>query len=258
MLGNEDSDGQNCLCQPVTWKWDTVGWQQVATSPLVDTAVYDPDLAAVVALQIDNRMDGGNDNLYEWSGGAWKALGSVPTSINYDPHLVYDTARKQLVLLLLGGQSSNTYVYSGSGWSGLGQPGPGFSDDGVAGYDPVSGGILVKDQCSAFGGPCGSPWIWKDGAWTRITTSVTPPVAPALVTDDPTGLVMVFNGGGPDSAWRWTGSDWQALDYANAPSGYGSLTFDASVGGLRLVISNDQGSPTTTWVVENGAWKQVA
>jgi PKD repeat protein len=187
---------------------------------------------------------------------------------------VNDPASQEV--LLFGGYQAgglgwlgDTWVTSAGNWTELSPamtPGPRSS--AAAAYDPSLLGVVV------FGGynyNSASPymndtWLFKDGNWTPLPTSVAPSVRSesAMAYDPSLGELVLF--GGRDSSgylndtWVYGASGWSQLSVSQAPpplSG-GAMAFDANISELVLYGGgNATENFNATWTLNDIAWSPL-
>ncbi|MCI4321585.1 MAG: PKD domain-containing protein [Thermoplasmata archaeon] len=178
-------------------------------------------------------------------------------------------------VLLFGGYDAagagwlgDTWTTTGAAWTPLSPvTAPGARSSAAAAFDPALGGVVV------FGGflfGAASPyyndtWLFKLGAWSHLSTAVTPPARSeaAMAYDPLLGELVLF--GGVDSTslrndtWAYGSGGWTQLSLGSSPprlSG-AAMAYDAPT--ARLVLyGGTLGSSDSlgTWTF-NGNWTSL-
>ena len=138
---------------------------------------------------------------------------------------------------------------------------------GAATFDPVSNRVYI------YGGMTASPsqstdemWAYN-GQWTQLTpTGATPRWGHQMVTNTTTNRLITFGGRSPlitslaNDTLEWSGSSWQTIATANAPSPrflYG-MVYDSARDVVVLFGGRDGFAPNNeTWEFDGTDWTQV-
>ncbi len=239
--------------------WTNVTANQSSTPPPSFQAglVYDPQLDALLLIDGGNLGTGTNNNeTWEFHGGQWANV--TPT---VDPPAVhsfmlwYDAATTALLLyggvLDSGYLSNETWQLSGGTWTQLSPattPPPEF--DAAAFFDP---GV---DAPVLFGGytqpvpvftPVAGTWLFTNGTWMNITTSVLGSPSPrggARATYDPTLGTGILFGGRLNSYADYDNDTWEFT-----AGTFGLLNVSLSIAPDPTVV----GQNTTFHTVATGA-----
>lgn len=234
--------------------------------------------AALVALA--NPVSAGN--AHQWHLAAYSppstgVLGGVSSG------MVYDTARRQTVLIATNSQFGGAAVATFNGkrwtrrehWEGdqSGYP-PSRSGAAVA-YDPATKQTIV------FGGTgsahYGDTWAWDGRKLKQVATTGPEPRSGAQLVYDPKIRRLVLFGGYLDipnqwvfytDTWTWDGKAWQRLAGTSPPGRIAaSVVYDEArrelvmTGGVRMDADPSSGWKTTVfgdaWTFDGKAWHQT-
>lgn len=210
------------------WKWTGQAWQKIdSAGPPVR------NLAGVAYDTKRNRlvMHGGSydlnlvyDETWEWSPTAgWEKRTVSGPGRRDHVDMAYDAAREQVVLF--GGQIGldsfppDTWTWDGTTWAQAATSGPAPRVHHSLVYDPGGQRVLL------FGGAAplenankGDTWAWNGSSWSSAATAVSPRTH-ARIARTSTGLIVL--GGIPTmngAVLALTGTTWQSVSQANAPS----------------------------------------
>jgi PKD repeat protein len=114
------------------------------------------------------------------------------------------------------------------------------------------------------GGWENTTWIFHEGNWANVTSSVTPPgtggfSAPQMAYDAANGSILLFDKG---ETWNFSNGNWTMLNPSTSPSARSSaaLFFDADLGGTIMwggtLGSNDE-TTAQTWEYREGDWTEL-
>lgn len=247
---------------PALRRWDGSSWTpiQVAQAPAeIGPAAFDPGRNRVVMLLPQQRATA------EWDGVAWSTP-SAPgqTAVGYQPQLVRDSGRNQVLLLQRSGAAMplQTLRWNGTSWQLLATGGPG-SDRFACADDPVRGRIV------AHGGVLGpaETWEWNGTAWSRIQTNGPLRRREHVLAFDPVrGQVLSFGGIAAlqsmrRDAWAWNGATWTQIALRSEPDSRlsAAMTYDAARD--RLVLHSgavDNVATDELWEWDGIHWAQIA
>lgn len=213
---------------------------------------------------------------WEFSGGQWTQLHpTTHPSARFAPGITYDIA-DGYVLLFAGGTnttfSSDTWTFSGGSWTKLSptvhpsaRGGEGLAYDGKDGYVVMYGGCSSSGFC---GGKLDDTWKYLGGVWTRLTTTIHPPVGGGMVMvyDSADGYVLLFGGVNNSTSfsdtWTFTGGTWTHAYPSPHPSarGLASFAYDGAdgyvviFGGLDWNAAGSSPFLHDTWGYASGNW----
>lgn len=223
-----------------TWVWNGKRWSEVQTSngpsPRQDAGiVYDPANRKVVMFG-GSGPSGTLSDTWVWSGNSqgqagWTQLATLPSAddgpaARSRPGLVYDAARKQVVLF--GGtgggaavQDTTTWVLSptASTWTAAASAGPsarqrfGMVYDGAHRQVVLVSGTPTSIEDETTGG---ETWTWNGATWTKAAAVLPARYEPGLIADPACRCVLLLGGreghGVPkDDTWRWDGTTWHGV-----------------------------------------------
>jgi len=140
-------------------------------------------------------------------------------------------------------------------------------------YHPAADQVVLFGGEDADGTCLADTWVWSDGAWSDVTSTVGDQPLPsrdhAMAWDPTSGMVLMFGGRNCDNTaketrsdlWGWDGMAWQRVTATGMPPagrhGHDMTTTDT---GLALVGGSDWTVPTNlgeVWTFANGAWTFV-
>ncbi|MDQ1740103.1 MAG: hypothetical protein QOE53_1755, partial [Pseudonocardiales bacterium] len=224
MFGGLTRMGRSWSATNETWTWDGTAWsfQSPTTSPSGRAGAmmaYDPALGTVI---VYGGWSGISGTLYSvtwaWNGTTWTQLS--PTS-SPGPQafgsMVYDTALGKLVLFggasavgqspafaAAGGSwaapppaSNQTWTFDGATWTQLSPAtSPSARSSAAAGYDPVSGTVVLYGGFSPAGTTLGDTWTFDGATWSMQSPANSPVgVSDAAMAYDSTLKSLVLFGG---------------------------------------------------------------
>lgn len=208
---------------------------------------------------------------WEWTGTAWTRVESTGPSARNGPAMVYDAARRQVVLF--GGDTratgalGDTWLYDGTAWRQVEGAGPPPRSTHHMVYD------TRRERVVLFGGAAGTSmlgdtWEWDGDRWTRAATDgPSARTLYGLAYDSKRGRVVMFGGTSvlaPDApshreTWEWDGTRWSLADTAG-PSArdHVAMGYDAARG---AVIMHGGGlgdvDPGETWAYDGRGWQRL-
>lgn len=161
-----------------TWLFDG-GWRRaVGEEPPPRSAfglAYDP-VRDVVVLNGGLWIEGQYADVWEWTAGAWRAVGGPYDNSSLDHHsLIWDPVRRQIVGF--GGKNyryrplQRTFQVSGGRLETLASEGPDSRHSTPLAWDGRGGKLLVyggKRYAGAEQVPLDDFWAWDGSAWTRL------------------------------------------------------------------------------------------
>ena len=263
------------------WEWNGKSWlhlsSEVGPAPRTFAAVsYDRERKRLVVFG-GNRVlfgkpgDGDTflEDMWEWYGGSWHEA-SVPTPPpRAEAAMVYDAARRRLVLF--GGyrgvgptrvRLGDTWEFDGSRWKEM---------DPSRSPSPRSGAAMAYDVdrrrvvlFGGSGGPNAETWEWDGTSWDRVMAPTSPRFNPAMAYDTASKRILRFGGWNGHAregdTWLYEGQRWKpARVMGPAPRNHTSLTYDESRGVFVLFGGHDGELVFgDTWEWRAGSWSRIA
>ena len=126
-------------------------------------------------------LDDARSDTWEWDGRTWTRIATPGPDARAGAGMVYDRARKCIVLFGgVGGSSGNaarfrdTWTWDGETWTKVTEEGPVGRNGHAMVFDPRSGDVLM------WGGTLGSAhlddmWRWDGRRWTEIPVGGSKP-----------------------------------------------------------------------------------
>jgi len=143
-------------------------------------------------------------------------------------------------------------------------------------FDPIRREIIFFGGCLPSEPRSDATWRYKDGTWTRLFPSDTPPARgfAAMAFDEALGVIVMYGGSdvpdwaaeatvSPDIAisgdtWTWDGSDWTEQHPAHHPVLFGpSATYDYARHQIVL-IGVTPANTMQTWTYDGVDWTHRA
>lgn len=205
---------------------------------------------------------------------------SASPSARYQPAMVYDNARRTIVLF--GGMEgsgqhlSDTWEWNGVSWKKLSETGPSARSGHALAYDEIRKKVLLFGGVGKSGA-FGDTWEWNGENWTEIKPpeSPAPRIAPQMVYDSRRKKIILF--GGLDSAnkknfadtWELDGRSWKKAS-ETGPAGrfHHCLAYDRARRKVVLFGGNvaegvldfqkyKSNQKNDTWEWDGKSWTQV-
>jgi len=258
------------------WGFDGSRWSMLGESGDQMSGmrlVFDASAQRVVSF--GGFREGSMGLLRVLDGASWRTIGDRSEAPAAEGGFVLDTRRQKFVSF--GGTAGrgqfgeDTWEYAGQSWRRLAISSPPARLGHVMVYDARRGRVVL------FGGMGSAPqgsrppllgdtWEFDGTAWTRRdVTGPSPRHSAGGAWDSRRGVVIVFGGGGGDSAladtWSWDGTSWRRLaDGGPPPRMMGYLAYDARRD--RVVMFGGRngwpdGDLNDTWEWDGTAWRQV-
>ena len=261
------------------WEWDGREWHAIsATGPAPRTfpaMAYDRHRRRLmlfggnrVLFGTENLKDTFLDDMWEWDGGHWQALKVAGPPSRAEAVMIYDTARRCLVLFggyrVVDGKRTrlgDTWEWDGASWKQAGVAGPSPRNGAAMCYDPVRGCAIL------FGGngPSGETWTWEGRSWTEVK-----PVLSAgrfnsvMVYDESRRRALRFGGWNGktrvDETWSFEGRAWRQIGIAGPEArNHAAMVYDAQR--RRLVLFGGHDGEKVfgdTWEWDGSTWSRVA
>ena len=219
-----------------TWEWDGRRWLQM---PDAGAGSRDHHSMAYDEARGRTVMYGGASSIgdapakrefptdtWEWDGRSWTRIETPGPGARSGAGMVYDSARKCIVLFGgVGGSSGNamrfrdTWTWDGASWTKVTEEGP-VGRNGHAMVFDARGGVVLM-----WGGTVGSAhlddmWRWDGGRWTEIPVGGSKPgkrTGAEMVYDAARKLVVLYGGRIRENGvvrtsgemWEWHGNRWK-------------------------------------------------
>jgi hypothetical protein len=194
----------------------------------------------------------------------WTQKQDVGPSPRMRPEMVYDAARKRVVLFggsNLLGNLNDTWEWDGRAWAEVADTGPsGRTSFGMV-YDDARQRIVLFGGSSGSGS-LGDTWEWDGEDWTQVADiGPAPRQAFAMAYDKVRQHAVLFSGSGAadlfNDTWAWDGTDWTQIADTGPPArGLSSMAFDSSREVLVLFGGVEGGtSADPTRIVVNDTWE---
>jgi hypothetical protein len=216
---------------------------------------------------------------WEWDGAAWTRVMAAGPSPRDEPRMVYDRARKRIVLF--GGDrgreepATDTWSWDGATWRRLAADGPPLRGAKMV-YDARRDRIVLFGGANAAGVLRNETWEWDGATWTQVVKDSQPGSPPAralmgLAYDERRGRVVMMGGFGGfdpekreprmlDDTWEWDGVAWKQVNVSGPGArDHVELVYDASRGAVVLHGGGrmQSGAPSLvgdSWSYDGRAW----
>lgn len=232
-----------------TWAYADGNWTRLNASDVPGTLsganlAYDPNASEVVLYGGVRSFSPvlSNNTTYTYRDGRWTAWNLTPAP---PPRVAGCMAYDPLLggVVLFGGTTTLTtgpsyfndlWLFEKGGWTELasGSTPPSPRWQGQMAYDPTLGGLLLYGGISEGGTALGDSWLYKDGNWSRLAPTSSPPaLSDAALDFDPALGTLVLAGGLTgsgslsDATYTFNGTTWSALSTTDLPSSH-----DAGIG----------------------------
>jgi hypothetical protein len=146
-------------------------------------------------------------------------------------------------------------------------PPDGYSDSGVASYDPADNSVLLFQYDCNPGSTCGQieTWIYSNSRWTQANSTTQPAASgwEVMTYDAADGYVLLYGGDSGiqlNSTWTFQGGNWTNVTRGVSPGPYsnGGMTYDAHDGYVILYSgTNTRSFSNETWAFRSGNWTQL-
>jgi hypothetical protein len=220
-----------------TWEFANGTWRafDLSPSPPLPTPgssmVYDGHDGYVLWF-----AGGSLNETWKFSHGAWTQLfPRFSPSSNLVSDMVYDPAAGAVVFY----NGPRTWEFAAGQWKDVtnytkynGPPGLRYGSSALA-YDTHDRCVLLGNSWDYSGEGWNSTWIFSNGNWTNITSTMGTPPPPrggAVFLDDPAlGGVILFGGGNRspvyfNDSWLFANGHWSRLLIPHAPPANGGAT----------------------------------
>lgn len=288
-----DGCSATCTSEQPTWTL----WQSPWTPRSGHMVAYDSDRKRVVVFGGVDANGTTDDQWERDTDGAWEKVDITRPPPRSFGAMAYDPIRK--VTVLFGGSSKlgqllgDTWEYNGTAWKQVSATGsPTARVYSAMAFDPIRSRILLvagADGVDAQNGGLTSDAYEYDGvAWTKLTTTGTPPprARHAIAWDAPRQCLVVFGGARPalgttvatsetwelafGTAWTWTCTAGEAQTGTTCPTTttrpttrYGAQMIYSPLhstiimyGGLTTITNATQNA-SDTWTYGAAGWTAV-
>ncbi len=259
------------------WAWDGEGWRCLAAGgppPRTFPALADDPVAGRLLLFGGNRVLFGKpedtdtflDDMWAWDGRAWRRLPGPTPSARAEAGMVYDSARRRVVLFggyrTGGGERvrlGDTWEWDGSRWELRSTEGPTPRNGAALAYDARRRRVVL------FGGS-GAPeetWEWDGRSWERIDPArAEGRFNSAMAYDAERGTVVRFGGwtraGRVGGTWLYDGAGWtKVAGDGPTPRNHTAMAYDARRRVLVLFGGHDgERVFGDTWEWDGRGWSR--
>ncbi len=234
-------------------RYDAVAWHRDATfSMSYGAAAWDSARGEAIAYGgIDNHLT------WRWDGAHWTAIEAAPTPPRSSVHMVYDAARR--VMVLRSDNRDDTWLWDGAAWLQV-RPAhsPGAVPTSALVYDGARQRVLLAGSAEF--------WLWDGTDWAQAQPPTRPParVLQLMAYDAARQRVVLFGGATllpVNDTWLWDGTTWTQATSPTQPEAhiYGTLTYDAARQRVVLFGGNDdnRAETSTTWLWDGSAWTRA-
>jgi hypothetical protein len=207
--------------------------------------------------------------MWEWSRGAWRRLDVRTPPARAEAAMVYDPARRRLVLF--GGyrgsgtareRFGDTWEWDGSRWE---------TRATTAAPSPRNGAALAYDESrrravlfGGSGGPNAETWEWDGAAWSRVEAPTPGRFNAAMAYDARARRVLRFGGWNgkvrEGDTWGYDGARWTLLGATGPePRNHAAMAHDRRRG-VTVLFGGHDGDRVfgDTWEWRAGTWSRVA
>jgi hypothetical protein len=187
-------------------------------------------------------------------------------------HMVYDTQRKQILLLSISPASGREELWSWNGkdWKPSSTPGPPARESGGAVYDTrrnrivLFGGIGIKSQSERLG----DTWEWNGSRWEQQTAALGIGTLDHhyMAFDEARGRTVVYGGQLMDRSWatdtyEWDGMNWTTIT-TPGPGGrvHFAMVYDTRHKRVLMFGGFDQDYKTHNdlWAWDGKTWQKLS
>ncbi|MDX2199103.1 MAG: hypothetical protein SF069_09045 [Phycisphaerae bacterium] len=260
--------------------WDGETWTVSDTSGLTATnwltaACYDAN-RGVVQLLTSNRQ------LWESSGGGWKAVSNDAPFFNSSVNLVHDPVGARTLLIGFSSRSGSwreaVWAWNGLSWSVVEPTQPYIPRNAAAAFDAARGRLVIQG-----GGVPGAEhdrrtWALDVSGWSRLGATRPDGMSNSLIVYDSDRKVHVCFAGMPSltnhptpiipsrEVWEWDGQQWLNRGFGGlmrtnngvAFGAYDALRRNIVVYGGTPDINEPTSAPIKTWTWADGVWTAAA
>ncbi|HKQ59817.1 MAG TPA: kelch repeat-containing protein [Candidatus Polarisedimenticolaceae bacterium] len=264
------------------WRWSGSSWEdrgELGTTPRsLAACAYDAEhhLLVVHGGALPNKQANGSTDwkvdgqTLAWDGKTWRVLAEGGPTRRDHHAMVYDSARKKLVLY--GGGDADptgradyfgdTWEWDGKVWTQVATAGPGPRVHHAMAYDALRGRTVMT---GGYGpkGPDGKTWEWDGKAWEdKGSSDVAFRTSPRLAFDGSRKKVVLFGGenrsGMPADTYEWDGTRWTRIAEQGPPGRtVHALAYDEARKALVLFGGAGPDPLADTWEFREGVWKRA-
>jgi hypothetical protein len=222
-----------------TWEWDGRRWIEMRGTGVGPrdhhTLAYDEGRGRVVLFggvattrRGDAQVRESPTDTWEWDGARWTAIDAPGPAARGGAGMVYDRARRHVVLF--GGVSfgsgpatrfADTWIWDGRAWrrvAGDGPAPPGRNGHAMV-FDRDTGTVLMWGGTTGGSGHLGDLWRWDGSRWTEVAVPEPRPgrrVGASMAYDAARGRIVLYGGRARDNGqvrtlddmWEWDGARW--------------------------------------------------
>ncbi len=194
----------------------------------------------------------------------WALAGNSPIGPNYGHAMVYDGARRRV--MLVGGHGNlATRLWNGFAWELASTEGPSYRRWHAMAYDSERQRTVVFGGADSGGAtiPTRETWEWNGSGWALVATvGPSPRTSPAMTFDAERRVTVLFGGsysGGLGDTWEWNGTSWsqRAATGPSARTG-AAMAYDPLRRRVVLFGGDSGGEQGDTWEWDGAVWLQVA
>ena len=251
-----------------TWEWNGTTWTQYGSGPvgMVGAFAYDESRGRAVLLHWVSP--GTTSSTWERIGTTWtlvEAISPMQAPLSGGCH---DEVLGRVITSCptAGAPLLRTWAWNGATWLPLTPAlAPSISEGVSLVSCPVRNSVLRVGSEQSWVNLPATTWDWSAGRWEVVPTPTPqPPLGWPAAAAEPTGSVLLFGGTlgfTPQNAtWRFTGSNWVALNPANSPTPrwQHGMALDPVAGRVVLFGGLDPNGGTLgdTWLWDGATWTQ--
>jgi hypothetical protein len=261
------------------WEWDGKNWRKISASGparrTFPSMAYDRGRRRLVLFGgnrvlfgTENDKDTFLDDVWEWDGARWHEIKTTTPHARAEACMVYDSARRRLVLFggynVVAGRRTrfgDTWEWDGKIWQQVSTSGPSSRNGAAMTYDPIRQRVVL------FGGngPSGETWTWDGKSWSEAKPVVTAGRFNSVMAfDEARQQVLRFGGWNGKirvgDTWTFDGMVWQQIDAAGPEArNHAAMVYDAKR--QRLVLFGGHDGERVfgdTWEWDGSKWLRAA
>lgn len=261
------------------WEWNGKTWHKISASGPVprtfSSMAYDGDRQRLVLFGgnrvlfgTENDKDTFLDDMWEWDGARWQMIKTTTPPARAEACMVYDSARRRLVLFggynVVAGKRTrfgDTWEWDGKTWERVSNSGPSHRNGVTMTYDPIHRRVIL------FGGngPSGETWTWDGKSWSEIKPAIAAGRFNSVMAfDEARQHVLRFGGWNGKTrvgdTWIFDGIIWKQIDAAGPEArNHAAMVYDAKR--QRLVLFGGHDGERVfgdTWEWNGSKWSWLA
>lgn len=261
------------------WEWNGKTWHKISASGPVPrtfpSMAYDGDRQRLVLFGgnrvlfgTENDKDTFLDDMWEWDGARWQMIKTTTPPARAEACMVYDSARRRLVLFggynVVAGRRTrfgDTWEWDGKTWEQVSNSGPSPRNGATMTYDPIRRRVFL------FGGngPSGETWTWDGNSWDEVKPVVAQGRFNSVMAyDEARQHVLRFGGWNGKTrvgdTWIFDGIIWKQIDAAGPEArNHSAMVYDAKR--QRLVLFGGHDGERVfgdTWEWDGSKWSRLA